>query len=128
MNGRRNGLEPIKEAFALQLTKEFLTWLEGKRYLLVLCFRMALAQEFILEKKWHQEICEAQGEILPGRFDTETFKRLCLVTLIRERLEHAINLIDFGGDFGRLDFRFRKKLTNQWIKHRSKLTSTSDAA
>ena len=42
------GPNPIKEAFALELTKEFLTWLEERRYILVLRFRMALDQEFLL--------------------------------------------------------------------------------
>jgi hypothetical protein len=128
MNRRYNGPDPIKEAFALELTKEFLAWLEERRYVLVLRFRMALDQELLLERKWHEEVTEASGPITQGQFNTDTFKRLCVVTLIRQRIEHVLNLIDFGGDFGPLDFRFRKKLINQWIKHRSKRTSTSEAA
>jgi hypothetical protein len=118
---------PIKEAFAAQLAREFLTWLEERRYVLVLQFRIALDQEFLLEKKWHQEICDTQGQIFPGKFVTDSFKRLCIVTFIRQRIEHALNLIDFGGDYGAADYRFRKRLMRLWARTRGKHTKSSEA-
>jgi hypothetical protein len=100
--------QSIREAFADQKASEFLYWLEGRRQILICRFRMAYDQELILEDLWHREIME-------GTWHTDTLSRLCLVTLIRERVEHALNLIDFGGDYGKQDFIFLRRMIGQWI-------------
>jgi hypothetical protein len=98
----------IREAFADQKASEFLDWLERKRQILILSFRMAYDQELILEALWHEEI--ERGEL-----GTDTLPRLCVVTLVRQRIEHALNLLDFGGDYGKQDFTFLERMIGRWI-------------
>ena len=105
--------QAILEAFADEKASEFLNWLEERRQILVSRFRMAYDQELILQRKWHNELME-------GKRGTDTLSRLCVVTLIRERLEHALNLIDFGGDYGRQDFIFLRRMIGRWMKQNMK--------
>ena len=110
--------QAILEAFADEKASEFLNWLEERRQILVCRFRMAYDQELILEHRWHEEI-------LNGTWGTNTLSRLCVVTLIRKRVEHALNLVDFGGDYGRQNFTFLNRIIGLWMKQNMKCTRYS---
>ena len=126
-------MNAIKEAFALDMTAEFLTSLEKVRHGLVSAFRSAYDEELRLKKRFHQHILESETPTPSSseawakkHLESETFMQLCRVAVIRELLEGSLNRIDIGGDYGGDDFEFRKKLINRWIKQRSKPSTISE--
>ena len=116
---RTDSVQGLKEKFARETCQEFLEYLDRKRQVLIILFQAAYDEELMLQDSWHQEKAEEPFDV-----ETPTLKRLCVVARTRERLERALNLIDFGGDFGRFDIRFRKRLVEAWIQT-SKLIKSS---
>lgn len=102
----------LRRAVTEHVTEEFLAWVAAERTYSVKLFRLTCDLELALTNRWRAEECANEA----------TLTELCLATYHRERLERWLNILDFGNDYGRPDFKSpaRKRLFQEWVQRNTR--------